>query len=116
MATTLDTVVRPDDARGLRLYWQLFVAASVLACLPVWLVEYPPLVDYPNHLARLYILYHYDEVPVFQERYDRAFVLLPDLAMEAFVLPLQVIVPVEIAGKIFLTVVLLWVFLGFHLL
>lgn len=112
----IDTVLQPGDARGLRWYRLLFAAACIVVCVPVWAVEYPPLVDYPNHLARNYVLYHYDEFEVFQQRYERNTVLLPNLAMEAFVLPLQVILPIEIAGKIFLSLVLLIFCLGCHCL
>ena len=31
-------------------------AALLLLLLPLWTVAYPPLVDYPNHLARIHIL------------------------------------------------------------
>jgi hypothetical protein len=114
-APTVETVLAADDVRGRRLYALLFAACSLVACLPVWLVEFPPLVDYPNHLARQYVLFHYDETPAFQEHYEPAYEIVPNLAIEAFVLPLQWVLPVETAGKVFLTAVLLCQFLGYHL-
>src|SRR5579862_9898961 len=103
----IDCLVQADNKSRLRLYWGLFLALNVLTCLPIWLVAYPPLVDYPNHLARMYILYHHGDVEVFQQRYDRVAEVVPNLAMESIVIPLQAVVPVEVAGKIFLSLVLL---------
>ena len=35
-----------------------FVAFALLSIIPLWIVKYPPLIDYPNHLARAFILHH----------------------------------------------------------
>ena len=29
--------------------------------LPIWLVEFPPLLDYPNHLAQTFVLAHLND-------------------------------------------------------
>ena len=39
--------------------WEIFGTALLLlgiALIPIMLVEIPPLVDYPNHMARMHIL------------------------------------------------------------
>jgi hypothetical protein len=36
----------------------LFILFSVVAVVPIWMVKYPPMVDYPNHLARAFVLHH----------------------------------------------------------
>ncbi|MBI3824052.1 MAG: hypothetical protein HY289_15395, partial [Planctomycetes bacterium] len=72
-------------------------------------------VDYPNHLARGYILYHHIDVPSFTANFDVDW-LTPSVAMDAFLCALQPICDVRIAGKIFLTLTI-WLWLaGWHLL
>src|SRR5262245_36528007 len=39
-----------------RLTALLFVVAFAGLALPVWLVDVPPLLDYPNHLVRLWLI------------------------------------------------------------
>jgi hypothetical protein len=56
-----------ESARGL--YRFAFVLALVVLGLRVLLITYPPLVDYPNHLARAYILNHYNDVSLYQTQY-----------------------------------------------
>lgn len=50
--------------------------------MPVWLTAYPPLVDWPNHLARAYVLARYREVPEFQNTYTVQFDVLPNLGVD----------------------------------
>lgn len=60
----------------------LSIAASVILLVPIWLATYPPLLDWPNHLARAYILARYHEVPEFQSVYTVQFDVLPNLAVD----------------------------------
>ena len=69
--------------------------------MPVFSTRLPPLVDYPNHLARFWILaaggnpfYGIDWAP------------LPNLAGDLIVPPLARFVPLELAGKLFLVAIL----------
>jgi len=39
----------------------LVAALAVLLLLPLWVVRYPPLLDYPDHLARSFIIFHLDD-------------------------------------------------------
>ncbi len=98
--------------------WYGIVGAllAILLVAPIWAVEYPPLVDYPNHLARGYILYHYDDVPSFRAYYASDYLSTPSLSMDLFMLALQPICAVRTAGKLFLTLTLLLWLLGWHLL
>ena len=76
--------------------------------LPIWLVQYPPLLDYPNHLARTFILTHLDD-PAYQFRgfYRADWGPYPYLSMDVIVIALQHIVPVYVAGKLYLSLCLL---------
>jgi hypothetical protein len=43
-----------------------FLALALTFCVllvPIWIVNYPGMIDYPNHLARCYILAHFHSSP-----------------------------------------------------
>lgn len=103
-----------DD--GNKHYWYALALTCIFLCLPLLSVTYPPLTDYPNHLARAHVLYHYTEVPVYQARYDRVVEPLPNLAIDLVVPILLPFVDTITAGKIFLLLTLLLFAAGCHLL
>ncbi|HWB51155.1 MAG TPA: hypothetical protein VG651_18735 [Stellaceae bacterium] len=74
-----------------------FVALLVLASVPLFSTVLPPLVDYPNHLARLHLL---------AEGGNRFYAVrwapLPDLAADLIVPLLARLMPLGLAGKLFL--------------
>jgi len=80
----------------------LFLALLAAVCAPLALTSLPPLVDYPNHLARMYLLANLDRAPALQKFYQLDWRPLPDLAMDALVPPLLKFMPLEGAGKLFL--------------
>jgi hypothetical protein len=74
---------------------------SVVALLPLALVQIPPLVDYPNHLARMHILGMLDRSPALQAYYAVNWRPLPNLAMDAVVPLIAHVMPLALAGKLF---------------
>ena len=101
---------RPKDAH----YWCTLGVVTALLCLPVLSVTYVPLVDYPNHLARIHILYQYAEVPAYQATYYRVLEPIPNLAMD-FVVPLMLpFIDILAAGRIFLVLTILLFITGCH--
>ena len=88
-----------------RAFLALFLALFALVCVPLALTPLPPLVDYPNHLARMYLLANLDHAPVLQQFYQLAWRPVPDLAMDALVPPLLHLMPLEWAGKLFLVAI-----------
>ena len=113
---TLSTAIAATDTHSRRLYWLLFACITLLLCLPVWSTEYIPLVDYPNHLARVNILYHYNDVAPYQAMYYRLLEPLPNLAIDLIAPPLLKFFEIKIAGKIFITLTILLFNIGCHLL
>jgi hypothetical protein len=86
----------------------LLVVACILLALPIWLVKYPPLVDYPNHLARAFVLHHlqdpnYDFGRWFAPDWGPNPYLFADLLMQVF----QSVVGIYAAGKLMLTLCVL---------
>lgn len=67
-----------------RLHIPVYVLGGVVALLPLLWVRVPPLVDYPNHLARMWILVHGAEIPELAANYSVKWRILPDLAMDTF--------------------------------
>jgi len=80
----------------------LFVLLLVLA--PIWIVKYPGMVDFPNHLTRCYILAHYYDNPIWQQRFIVVHDPLPNLAIDLIVTPLVHLLPLILCGKIFLSI------------
>src|SRR5208283_1104016 len=79
-------------------------AAAVLLLLPIWSVAFPPLLDYPNHLARAFVLLHlHDPHFSFSQWYRADWGLYPYLGMDASLAVLGRIFPIEMAGRVFLS-------------
>ncbi|HYG81841.1 MAG TPA: hypothetical protein VD861_15695 [Pyrinomonadaceae bacterium] len=95
-------------------YWWSLCLVTALLCLPVLLVTYHPLVDYPNHLARSFIFYNYESVPAFQATYVRLLEPIPDLGIELVTSPLLPFVGLLTASKIFLLLMVLVFVTGCH--
>ncbi|MEJ2120514.1 MAG: hypothetical protein P8Z76_07335 [Alphaproteobacteria bacterium] len=73
--------------------------AAILA--PMVMATYPPLVDYPNHLARIHVLATLGDNPMLQEKFVENWALLPNLGMDALLVPLARILPIYPLGKLF---------------
>ena len=72
--------------------------------IPIWLVAFPPLLDYPNHLARSFVLAHlHDPRFLFSEFYRSDWGLYPYLGMDAVLAVLGRILPIETAGRVYLS-------------
>lgn len=71
-----------------------------LALLPIWLNQYLPLQDYANHLARMHIINNIQIDPYLQKFYTVKFDIIPNLAMDFIIPVLSKVFPLEITGKI----------------
>jgi hypothetical protein len=88
----------PEDG----LYRVVFLASVVVLCLPLLLTTYAPLKDYPNHLARAFILAHYADVSLYQQNYIVSRRIVPNLGMDIIVGPLLRFVDLTTASRLFL--------------
>ena len=84
----------------------LALAGGLLA--PIWTVRYPPLVDYPNHLATAFVLAHLKD-PAFRFRdfYAADWNSYPYLTMDVFLVGLQHFVSIDLAGRLLLSLCVL---------
>lgn len=86
--------------------------ACVLLLAPLWVVQYPALTDYPNHLARGHILMRLGDGSGLERYYAADWGPYPYLTTDVLLLGLMRVLPVALAGKVMLSICLLSVPLG----
>src|SRR4030081_3912698 len=85
-----------------RLVAILILVAALVA--PIWIVAFPPLLDYPNHLARSFVLAHLNDPAFTFSRFYRAdWGAYPYLGMDASLAFLGRLFTIETAGRVFLS-------------
>ncbi|MBZ5644323.1 MAG: hypothetical protein LAO19_16320 [Acidobacteriia bacterium] len=99
-------------ARSTPAHFRLRAAGiSILAAMlvaPIWMVRFPPLLDYPNHLARSFVLAHlHDPAFTFGNFYRADWGAYPYLGMDASLAILRELFPMETAGRVFLSLCVL---------
>jgi len=89
----------------------IFVVMSVIAIvlIPLWSSQIPPLLDYPNHLARQYILSGLQDSEILQNFYQVEWRVAPYLAIDGIVQVLAKFLTIETSGKIFLSLTLFFI-------
>jgi hypothetical protein len=77
---------------------------AVMLVGPIWIVAFPPLLDYPNHLARAFVLLHlHDPHYAFSQFYRADWGAYPYLGMDASLAVLGRLLLIETAGRVFLS-------------
>ena len=98
-----------SDNRGTsisRYVWLAALAGLLLA--PLWIVRYPPLVDYPNHLARSFVLSHMNDPRFgFNQFYAADWGLYPYMLADVLASGLQRLIGINLAGRIILSLCVL---------
>lgn len=79
-----------------------FAALMVLSCVPLLLTVLPPLLDYPNHLARMSLLPSLPAGSALERYLAVRWAPLPNLGMDGVVPFLALVMPLEWAGKLFI--------------
>lgn len=80
--------------------WAGFAALLAIAAVPVFSTVLPPLVDYPNHLARMHLLAEGGSA-----FYAADWAAIPNLAEDLLVPPLSHLLPLPLAAKLFLVAI-----------
>ena len=88
-------------------WWSVLVALSLTLLAPLTLVDVPPLLDYPNHLARLDVLAVVGADPVLARFYQPHWAIIPNLGLDLTVPPLLRIFPVHLVGRAVIGIALL---------
>lgn len=86
--------------------WLICAAALAVAlALPFFLVDVPPVLDYPNHLARIFVLAHPDD-PVLSQIYAPHWRILPNLGTDIIGAGLLKFTTVHVGGRLLLALCL----------
>ena len=105
-------VTRPSRVGIIAITAVLAVAVAFML-YPVVTNNIPPLVDYSEHLSSVFVLYNLIHGTAFMEMYRIHLALIPNLAVDGVILPLMELgLPIEIAGRCFLVLMLLALALG----
>jgi hypothetical protein len=88
-------------------FWICLALLCGVLMVPLFVVDVPPILDYPNHLARLYVMAQGAGEPFLSRFYAVRWGVIPDLAIDSFGPALMRVFPVHVAGRIMLAAVLL---------
>lgn len=89
--------------------WILSLLVAV-AIVPFWTVRYPVITDYPNHLARWFVLYHMkDGAYHFGNLYAPAWGPLPYITPDILAMVLQYILPIDVVGRCILSLCIIFI-------
>ena len=104
--------VTSAKAPGNATWWCLLIVLCVVLLAPLTLADVPPLLDYPNHMARLFVLASVPADPVLARFYMPHWAIIPNLALDLTVPPLLRMFPVSVVGRAVVGVTLLLPVLG----
>src|SRR5436305_6241485 len=84
-----------------RVRWGFWIArASVVWTVPLWLIRFPPMVDYPQQLAAAAIIrWYHDPARALEQAYELV-LWRPHGLFELLTAGLGWLLPVDIAGKV----------------
>ena len=94
------------------LWWLLALGTLALLMAPLFMVDVPPLLDYPNHLARQWLLAGGVRDPILSRFYTPHWAVIPNIAVDLLMIALQRFMPVYLAGKIVLGLTIIVQFAG----
>ena len=94
------------------LWWLALAALCATLLAPLLLVDVPPLLDYPNHLARLTVLAFGRDDPNLTAFYAARWSIIPDLGIDLGGPWMLRLLPVHVAGRLIIASTLLLPVLG----
>lgn len=94
------------------MWWIALAGTCAILLVPLFLVDVPPLLDYPNHLARMYVLAFGAHDPILSRMYAQHWAIIPNLAIDLILPPLLHVLPIYTAGRVMLGATLLLPLVG----
>jgi hypothetical protein len=79
----------------------LFGVLAAITTIPIVLYPWPPLTDYINHLARMYVIANVGSDPDLARFYEIDWQVIPNLMMDLVVPPLERVMNVFLAGQVY---------------
>ena len=104
-AVWLDAVSDVVNTRGA--WWTGVALLSAALLAPLLITDVPPLLDYPNHLARFVLLAAGPDDPTLGPIFTPHWAIIPNLATDVIAPPLLRLLPVHVAGRCLLGGILL---------
>jgi len=95
-----------------RIWWVAVIGLCVVLLAPLLAVDVPPLLDYPNHLARVFVLASLPHDPVLARFYAPHWSIIPNLALDLIAPPLLHVLPVHVVGRLLIAASVLLPVLG----
>src|ERR1700683_221483 len=92
-------MIRTTAAGGNVAWWCVLVVLCLVLLAPLTIADVPPLLDYPNHLARLFALASLPADPVLARFYESRWGIIPNRALDLTVPPLLRMFPVHLVGR-----------------
>ncbi len=89
-----------------RLLMPVLLTLTLAAMVPVFSVQVPPLADYINHLARMYVLTNLDNDPLLAKFYGVQWAVIPNLVMDLIVPVIAKHLNIYLAGQTFVVLVM----------
>lgn len=109
LARTLTVISVAVPRLATRFLHPVFAGLLLMTVVPLFSVDVPPLADYINHLARMYVIAAIDHDPVLAQLYKIDWAIIPNLVMDLVVPLLTPSFGIYLSGQLFLlaTVLLL---------
>lgn len=107
MTSVAFSVRDPGRADPAALWWASAAGIAAILLAPLVIADVPPLLDYPNHLARLTLLAAGPDDAVLGRIAEPRWGLIPNLAIDGLGLTLLRVLPVHVAGRVLLGTILL---------
>ena len=104
-ARIMTFLTRMQAAHPTRVWWLCAASLAAVLLIPLLLVQIPPLLDYSNHLARMYILAHPEDA-IIRRFYGPAWGIVPYTLTDLLAVGLQREVSLFVTGKIMLGIAL----------
>jgi len=93
-------------------WWGTLIGLCAVLLAPLLIVDVPPLVDYPNHLARAFILESLPADTVLATFYATHWAIIPNLATDLIAPPMMRLLPVHDVGRLLIAAAVLLPVLG----
>jgi hypothetical protein len=72
---------------GDRAWWLALTTLCLVLLAPLLIVDVPPLLDYPNHLARAFVLASLPADPILARFYAAHWSIIPNLGLDIITSP-----------------------------
>jgi hypothetical protein len=105
-------LVSPGRASPSALWWSVLAALIAVLLVPLFLTEIPPLLDYPNHLARMHILSRLPDDADLARIYGTVWRIVPNIGIDIAMPALMHVLPLMVAGKVFVALALILPLVG----